>query len=68
MVMVITKAAMGNPPVVVACRAFTASTIAEAAQTSNGLALAGINTISAARTASALARDMPGGPSMMTQS
>ena len=64
--MVITKADMGTPWED-SCLAFTASTMSEAAHTSKGLGLAGIRTRSAARTASALVRLMPAGPSMITQ-
>ena len=65
--MVITKAALGTP-LAAFWRASTAVTMSAAAHTSSGLGLAGINTTSAALTASAVVLVIPGGPSMMTQS
>ena len=64
--MVITNAAFGFPPVA-SCLASTASTTSPVAHTSNGLGRTGINTTSAAPTASALILEVPGGPSTTTQ-
>ena len=63
--MVMPKAAPGDSPEF--CRrAFIASTMSDAAQTSKVPALAGMCTKSAVRTASALVIVVPGGPSIVT--